>query len=79
MAPHLQSLSISEVAQQMGFSLQHKDQVAIGRRVSKAFFEKHRERPSKHRQWVDGAEREVNSYTEADRELIEDAIREHME
>ena len=29
-----------------------------------------------HRQWVDGAERMVKSYTERDRDLIEEAIEE---
>ena len=37
---------------------------------------KHSTEPPVHRQWVDGAERWVKSYTERDRQLIEDAIAE---
>lgn len=76
--PLTQSLSVGEVAQKMGYNLSHGDSVAIGRLVSRAYVLKHGSKPSKHRQWVDGAEREINSYTEADRALIEEAIRERM-
>ena len=76
--PLTQSLSVGEVAQKMGYTLSHGDSVAIGRSVSRAYVLKHGSKPSKHRQWVDGAEREINSYTEADRALIEEAIRERM-
>ena len=74
----LRSLSVGEVAQKMGFALSHGDSVAIGRSVGRAYLQKHGQKPPKHRQWVDGAEREVNSYTEADRGLIEAAVRERM-
>lgn len=77
--PLTQSVSIGEVAQKMGYSsLKHADQVGIGRMVAKAYHRRHGQQPSKHRQWVDGAERAVNSYTEADRDLIEAAIKERM-
>ena len=76
--PPTQSLTIGEMAQRMGFSLKHADQVAIGHSVSKAYLKKHGKKPSKCRRWVDGAEREVNAYTEADRHLIEAAVRERM-
>ena len=76
--PLTQSLTIGEMAQRMGFSLKHADQVAIGHSVSKAYLKKHGKKPSKCRRWVDGAEREVNAYTEADRHLIEAAVRERM-
>jgi hypothetical protein len=75
-----QSVSVGEVAQKLGVAsrMKHGDSIAIGKAVAKAYLEKHGERPPKHRQWVDGAEREVNSYTEADRKLIEKAIRARM-
>lgn len=72
------SVSISQIAQEQGLRLKQGDLVAIGRRVAREYHRKHGEKPSKHRQWVDGAEREVNSYTERDRAIIEAAIREHV-
>ena len=76
--PLTQSLSVGEVAQKMGYTPSHGDSIAIGRSVARAYALKHGSKPSKHRQWVDGAEREINSYTEADRALIEEAVRERM-
>ena len=71
------SISVSQVAQELGLRLNHAESIAIGKKVAKAYYEKHGAKPSKHRQWVDGAEREVNSYTEREREIIEEAIKEH--
>jgi len=77
--PH-QSLTVGEVAQKMGFGsrIKHGDSIAIGKAVAKAYLKKHGHAPPQHRRWVDGAERDVNSYTEADRKLIEKAIRDRM-
>lgn len=72
------SVSVSQVAQEMGIRLKQAELVAVGRRVAREYHRKHGEKPSKHKQWVDGAERSVNSYTEKDRDLIEEAIREQM-
>ena len=72
----MQSISVSQVAQEMGVQLNHSDSIAIGKKVAKAYKEQYGEKPSKHRQWVDGAEREVNSYTEKDRGILEAAIKE---
>lgn len=72
-----QSLSISQVAQEMKVRLKHGESTTIGKRVAKAYREGHNDAaPPKHRQWVDGAERLVNSYTEEDRPLIETVMRE---
>ena len=77
--PSTQSVSVGEVAQKMGVQLKkHGDSIAIGKAVAKAYFQQYGKPPPKHRQWVDGAEREINSYTEADRGLIEKAIRTRM-
>jgi len=72
------SVSISQIAHEKGISLKKGDMVAIGRAVAQGYFVKYGKKPSKHRQWVDGAEREVNSYTEKDRDLIEKAIKEQF-
>jgi hypothetical protein len=78
--PPMQSVSVGEVAQKMGLGsrIKHSDSIAIGKAVAKAYLKKHGQHPPKSRRWVDGAEREVNAYTEADRELIERAIRDRM-
>ena len=65
------SLSISQLAQELGCkSLSHGDACSAGRLAAKRYKALHSIDPPKHRQWVDGAERAVNSYTEADRELL---------
>ena len=71
------SISVSQVAQELGLRLNHSDSIAIGKAIAAQYREQHGEPPSKHRQWVDGAEREVNSYTERDRHLVERVIVAH--
>jgi hypothetical protein len=70
------SISVSQVAQELGLRLKSADSIAIGRAVATKYRERYGEPPSKHRQWVDGAERDVCSYTERDRDLLESSIRE---
>jgi hypothetical protein len=70
-------ISVSQVAQELGIRLKHSDSIAIGKALASEYREQHGKPPSKHRQWVDGAEREVNSYTERDRHLVERVILEH--
>ena len=55
--------------------LKHGDSVKIGKHLSKLYKDKHGQFPSQHRQVVQGAVRNVNSYTEGDRELMQAAIR----
>lgn len=65
------SLSISQLAQELGCKpLTHAESIAAGRLAVKRYRAKYDSDPPKHRQWVDGAERSVNSYTEADRILL---------
>ena len=71
------SISVSQLAQELGVRLKPAESIAIGRAVAAQYREQHGEPPSKHRQWVDGAEREVNSYTERDRRMVERAILAH--
>lgn len=72
--PPTQSISISQVAMEMGVRLNHKQEMRAGLATSNAYLLRYGERPSKHRQWVQGAERDVCSYTEKDRDLIVSAI-----
>jgi len=76
--PLTQSISVSQVAQEEGIRLKMADLIAIGKAVAKSYKDKYGEAPGKHSQWVDGAERKVNSYTERDRDLIKEAIEAHM-
>ena len=76
--PLTQSISVSQVAQEEGIHLKLADLVAIGKAVAKSYKDKYGEVPGKHSQWVDGAERKVNSYTERDRDIIKEAIEAHM-
>jgi len=72
------SISVSQVAQELGLRLKPAESIAIGRAVATKYRERYGEPPSKHRQWVDGAERDVCSYTERDRDLLESSIRERV-
>lgn len=59
----------------MGYRrLDHADLVAIGRAASRLYREKHGEKPPKHTQFVDGAARQVSSYFESDRDVLEAAV-----
>lgn len=71
------SISVSQVAQELGVRLNHADSIAIGRALASEYRKQYNKPPSKHRQWVDGAEREVNSYTEHDRHMVERVILAH--
>ena len=76
---NITSISIGQVATNMGHSkLTHGQSIAIGSAVAKLYREKYNEDPPKHFQWVDGAERQVNSYTEAHRDIIEHCINKIM-
>jgi len=65
------SLSISQLVQEMKIrALKHGDLCRVGALAAKRYREAHDEDPPKHPQWVDGVERKVNSYTEADRGML---------
>lgn len=71
------SLSISQLAQEMKLkALKHGDLCRVGALAVKRYREIHDADPPKHPQWVDGVERKVNSYTEADRGMLVSVLRE---
>lgn len=43
---------------------------SAGTRAAKLFRARYGQEPIKHRQWSDGAERDINTYTEADRPML---------
>jgi len=73
-ASPLASITISQVATEMGTRLTLGQAVAVGRKVSVAYKNKYGKRPSQHNQFVDAAVRSVNSYTLQDRDMVVTAI-----
>ena len=66
---------IADVARELGFSrLSHGDSCKIGRKATELYREKHGAPPKQRKQFVDGAERLVNAYTEADRDVLTKAV-----
>ena len=67
-------LPISSVARDMGITLQHEQLIRVGATVARLYRDKHRAEPPKKpsSQW--GEERRINAYTEADRDLITEAL-----
>jgi hypothetical protein len=70
------SISISQVAQEMGKRLSHGQSIQVGNAVAKKYRGAYGVEPPKHSQWVDGAERKVNSYSEKDRWMVLEALKE---
>ena len=70
------SVSVTQVAKELGYNLNHANQIKVGRLVAAKYRAKYDAEPPTHAQWVDGAERMVKSYTEADRKLIVEALAE---
>jgi len=69
-------VTISTVAASMGHTkLTNAQLQRIGLAVSKAYFDRYGCKPSKHDQFVDGAVRQVCTYEEKDRDLIEASVR----
>lgn len=66
---------IQDVAREMGYSkLPHGLACKIGKKAVELYRAKHDADPPKRLQYVDGAERTVNAYTEADRPILERAV-----
>ena len=69
------SISVSQVAFELGDALSAEQCIAAGKRAAKMYRAQHGGPPPKHDQTVRGLEVSVNSYTERDRSLLETAIR----
>ena len=72
-------ITISDVAQKLGYRLKQGDLTTVGKRVAKAYVKEHNENPPKSSRFVDGAVRDVNGYTQRDWGLIEDVIKEYVQ
>ncbi len=67
---------IHDVAHSLGHSkLSHGDACRIGKKAADLYHAVHNSAPQKRMQFVDGAERMVNVYTESDRPTLERAVR----
>ena len=73
---NLSPITVSQVAQDMAKRLSNGQLIRAGRLLAERYRERHGKDPSKHKQFVDGAVRMVNSYTEQDRDLVEEVIEE---
>jgi len=69
-----ESISISQVAFELGISLSRGKAVSAGRHAAKLYKDQYGESPSKHNQTVGGQVISVNSYTLRDRDLMAKAI-----
>ena len=69
------SISISQVAFELGISLIGGKAIRAGKHAAKLYKDKYGESPTKHNQTVGGQVISVNSYTLRDRDLVESAIR----
>lgn len=70
-AKHQATLSISQLARELGCKkMLHAQLCSAGSRAAKLFRKSYGQEPIKHRQWSDGAERDINTYTEADRPML---------
>ena len=67
-------ISISSVAKELGYNVSTNDSKRIGVDLKKRYFKLHGKAPSKHDQLCDGRVTLVNSYTEQDRPLVEQAL-----
>lgn len=74
-----ESLSVSLLAADMGYSCSDREIINIGRAMASKYRDKYQKEPFKHKQYVKGNYIRVNSYMERDRPLMEQAVREIME
>ena len=67
-------ISIASVAKELGYKPTTADAKRIGLDLRKRYINKHGNAPAKHDQLCDGRVTQVNSYTEQDRPLVEEAL-----
>ena len=72
------AISISMVASDMGFKPSSRELIKVGIEVKNRYVAKYERDPPKHEQLCDGRVTKVNSYTEADRDLIEQVLQEQL-
>jgi hypothetical protein len=78
LVPLTRSIDVSTVGQDLGMRLKDGEAKAIGIKWKKKYTETYDKAPSLHDQFVNGAVRQVCSYTERDRPMGESVIREYF-
>lgn len=68
------TITIGEVAGEMGKRLNHSQSIKAGVLAAKKFQEKYGVKPPKQRRWVDNAEREVCVYMEKDKQILVETL-----
>lgn len=68
-------ISLSQVAHELGMKIPGNKLIAIGMELKKKYVKRHGKEPAKHDQLCEGRMTKVNSYTESDRDLVEDVLR----
>ena len=71
-------ISVSVVAKVMGYNCTEGQLIAIGKELAKKYRTKYGENPSEHKQQHNGIMIDVKSYTERDRGMMEEVIKEFM-
>ncbi len=70
------AIYICDVARKLGFGkLSHGQACAVGKKAAELYRERHGKQPPQRKQFVDGAERLVAAYTEADRNILDRAVK----
>ena len=72
-------ITISEVAQKMGYNLTRGDLTRVGKKVAEAYRKKFKKDPPKCSRFVDGAVREVNGYTDKEYDLIANEVKDFVD
>jgi len=67
-------LTISTVAAELGLRISTPDLISVGHKIKKLYVAKYGTAPPKHEQQCGGAVRPVCSYTERDRDIVEQAL-----
>ena len=75
MPADVKPISISLVASEMGYKASSNELISVGHEVKKQYVIRNGRDPPKHDQLCNGRVTKVNSYTEADRDIIEDVLR----
>jgi hypothetical protein len=76
--PSAKLITVSSVAADMGLCFSAGTLIKINRRVKRDYEELYDEEQPKHEQIVGGAVRQVCTYQERDREIVEDVIRRYI-
>ena len=74
--PPSRPISLSQVATQLGLKIPTNHLISLGGTIRKRYEAQHGHAPPKHDQLCDGRMTKVNSYSEADRPLVEEVLQE---